>query len=103
MIERRRYHRHNLAGSQSRWWTWRFPKEQRPIIDLSFGGICFESDRPLKRDLILELWLSLLGPIKDTAFVTVVVRWCEPDDQGWLCGAEFVKSNKPWLGPEQLE
>ena len=80
----------------------RLEVEECPLVNLSYGGICFRTRGALKKHGTHRLLIEIKAPFKDTARARVRIRWIRPlDSQEIIAGAVFVKSSKGWLGPEE--
>lgn len=80
----------------------RLKVEECPLVNLSYGGICFRTRKALKKHGTHRLLIEVKAPFQDTARTRVKIRWIRPlDSQEIIAGAVFVESNKGWLGPEE--
>lgn len=100
LLERRKYKRYRTQGSGAQPWCSRFSQQRFSLVDLSFGGLSMQVSFPPDLGSIHELQLDLDSPISDSVTVTIAIRRLEAVGNRWLCGAEFLKSSKAWLGPE---
>lgn len=75
--------------------------EECPLVNLSYGGICFRTRGALKKHGTHRLLIEIKAPFQGTARTRVRIRWIRPvDSQEIIAGAVFVESNMGWLGPE---
>lgn len=75
--------------------------EDCPLVNLSYGGVCFRTRGALRKYGSHRLLIEIKAPFLDTARVRVQIRWIRPlDSQTIIAGAEFLETNKGWLGPE---
>jgi hypothetical protein len=75
--------------------------EECPLVNLSYGGICFRTRSALKQHGTQRLLIDVKAPFQDTARARIRIRWIRPvDSQEITVGAVFVESSKGWLGPE---
>jgi len=100
--ERRRHHRYEAASIGCRVEWIRAAPEAVQARNLSAGGICLLTGRPLEPGQQITLRISLPEPM-GSAVASCVVRWSQPspDSSGWLAGAEVTESTKAWLGPQE--
>lgn len=100
--ERRRHQRYGAAeiGCRLEWLDERIAGQIEPR-NLSAGGICLKSSRPLEAGE--QLWLRVILPEPmGAAAVRCVVRWVrEAPGGGSLAGVEILESTKAWIGPEE--
>jgi hypothetical protein len=76
--------------------------EECPLVNLSYGGICFRTRSALKKLGTYRLLIEVKAPFQSTARTRVRIRWIRPvDSQEIIMGAVFVESNQGWLGPEE--
>ena len=100
LLERRSYKRYRMEGSGAQPWCSRFSRERFSLVDLSFGGLSMMVGQPLEIGSVHEIRLDLDSPISDRVTLTVSIRSRRVIGNRWLCGAQFLKSSKAWLGPE---
>jgi len=100
--ERRRHSRYDAASIGCRVQWLNAPGEVLQARNLSAGGICLLTGRPLEPGEEIHLRISLPEPM-GSAVARCVVRWSQPspDSSGWLTGAEVMESTKAWLGPQE--
>ncbi|MGZ8996208.1 MAG: PilZ domain-containing protein [Rhodospirillales bacterium] len=58
--------------------------------NVGLGGLAFHSDRPLAREIIIELRIPLVRPPFETKARVV---WCRVSDAGYDMGVEFLDPN----------
>jgi hypothetical protein len=77
-------------------------EETGSLLDLSFGGMCFEFPRPLRRGETVAFRVDVGKLIQGVANVTARICWLEQvTPHKFRMGAEFVTSDQAWLGPEE--
>jgi hypothetical protein len=61
--------------------------ERRRVVDVSFGGLAFDSDQQLDQGSLVALRITLVRPV----FQAVArVAWCRAATSGYRVGAEFL-------------
>ena len=99
--DRRRYPRHVDLGSDAHV-TLSGTDEALPLLDLSWGGMCLHSPKPLEIDGTYCVSIDLPDLPIATATVEARIRHVQNSSPGrFRIGAEFLSSNQPWLGPEE--
>lgn len=101
--ERRRYRRYAAAELGCRTvWLDESATEDIRLVNISAGGMCLETSRPLRegQQESFRVWMQ---PPMGAAVVRSVVRWIRPANGKFIVGVEFLESDKGWLGPEQEE
>ena len=76
--------------------------EPGSLLDLSYLGMSFSLDRPLRDETLYEFRIDLTRVLGDVAVVKARVRWVQQrGPKKWVMGAEFQESSKAWLGPQE--
>lgn len=71
------------------------------VLDLSYGGVRFRGSREFLEGEVYTLRVGMPRPMRGVVTVKAQVRWVRPlEARGNEVGAEFLKSSKGWLGPE---
>jgi hypothetical protein len=74
------------------------------LRNLSFGGMCFRTNRPVKEGEVHQFLLDLQPLGLDQAFVKARIRWVRRIESGeYETGAMFLRSSKGWLGSGDSE
>jgi c-di-GMP-binding flagellar brake protein YcgR len=103
--ERRRYPRHLAPGLKCEAaWLGEAERTDDPVelLNISTGGMCFRTRRPIQEGQQVWLELRLPSPM-GLALVRCVVRWVQADvlPGAHRVGVEFLESTKGWVGPEE--
>lgn len=99
LTERRRHRRFDLEEETSSARLEEGLRTKLRIVNLSFGGVCLDSDWPLHVDSAYKVRLEPRSLVDDGVSVTVFVQWSRRIGHHWRCGGVFLKSDKGWLGP----
>lgn len=105
MSERRRHQRFNLAETGSEVSL----SEPSPedllsckLVNLSQGGMCFEGPRAFREGSVKDFQILLKEVLDDLISVKARIQWCEfVETARWRHGAEFLSSDRAYLGPER--
>src|SRR5262245_50761006 len=74
------------------------------LLDLSYGGMRFQADRPLTLGQMYGFVIELETPLKNSSSVEARICWVQPaGSRRHHLGALFLKSSKAWLGPAEVE
>jgi hypothetical protein len=90
------------SGSQAALLYWDGPRlnlRYLDLLNLSHGGMCFQSSEHLRPGTVQHYLLNVKGVFTDVVFVKARVQWVRPTEIGeFLCGATFLESSKGLLG-----
>jgi hypothetical protein len=64
------------------------PEVQRRVKNISFGGLAFSSDTPLKPESLIALRIHCLRPAFEVAAARVA--WCRNEGSKFAVGVEFL-------------
>ena len=76
-------------------------KRKDQLKNISLGGLCFQTKRPIKEDSVLLIQIPLaVPPFQERG----IVRWCRAVDTGYEVGVRFLaeESNFRMLMVEQV-
>jgi hypothetical protein len=77
-------------------------REDYELLDLSYGGMCIRSRSTLRADEICEFEMNLMLLGLGLAKVKARIRWVQlPAGEYCMGGAQFLESNKGWLGSQK--
>jgi hypothetical protein len=62
-------------------------REKRKVLDVSLGGLAFDSDHQLEKGILVAVRIALVRPVFETVARVV---WCRAAAPGYRVGAEFL-------------
>ena len=65
-------------------------KQQMRMQDLSFGGLAFDSEKPIKRGTLIRIKVTTVDPDFEAEGI---VRRCTPEKDHFVIGIEFTQQH----------
>ena len=79
-------------------------EEQCELLNFSSGGMCIQVTESLEAGTVHRFQLHLKGLLEDTVSVTAAIKWAYAlRGSVWRVGAQFISSDKAYLGPQEGE
>jgi len=73
-------------------------KRQTPVLremnDVGYGGLSFNSSKPLDTGTQLHICIDTVSPVFEAEGIVV---WCKQEEEGYLVGMEFTNKKDTFL------
>lgn len=66
----------------------------RTMNDIGYGGLSFNSNRPIAKGTQLLIRIDTVRPVFEAEGIVV---WCKPEDDGFVIGMEFIHKEDIFL------